>query len=349
MKRLLRTIYRKFTSLLVLSLLFPTTALASACEEAFAHTTEKQAMTLNAADLNPDVEPGVVIETMKQVLAAEGLSVGNAINDDGVMRLYATQKATQTSPEVPLLASAGDETIEIFTVVLMSMKQNSMLRADADYMRRYLCRLLAKATPQGQRLDGNRTSARTAPPSDHPNAKMLRPGMDFDAAAARAALEPGTNVIAGAACANYGGNWVHPSAVILLPMTPYLAEYLRLVKKAKAADKVDADPEMMSIRLIGKTNSKGEFRFADLKAGSYYLYTETAARVEYERDVTVGTTSTPIGSYAIMGKENYINDHYNQIEKVVKVAGEGKTIEVKLTPRNGLFTNNGGAGWFGCR
>lgn len=280
--------------LLCLLTLVPLTAAAGVCEETFLSTVEGGSMRFIAVEPQPDAPSAEVIENLKQAFTADGLVVADARKEGDLMLLPALQRATRATPGIMLLANVSDARVDLFTTVPMSVKTNSALRADSEYMRGHLCRLLATAARRGS----ENVDARTAPPPDRSNARMLRPSMDFDASQARAALEPGTNGIAGAACAYYGGNWVYPSSVILLPLTPYLAEYLRLVKKARATDQVYANPEMSEIRLVGQTNSKGQFRFADLKAGSYYLYTETGARVQYERDVTVGNAYTPIGNYS---------------------------------------------------
>lgn len=139
--------------------------------------------------------------------------------------------------------------------------------------------------------------SRTTPPPATSQSKVVHPTGDFNVAEAKAALEPGTGTITGAACVC---RFVHhgPTSftradreiVVLYPASPYIANMLSLMHKTKAGTaSIVADPAITSVRLQGRTNENGQFQFSKIKPGSYYVVADMHSTDTGTRTVYAGT------------------------------------------------------------
>ena len=240
----------------------------------------------------------------------------------------------------------------------------------ADGMRKTLCGLLEKSNAgtadnsQVPPLNGDRSAppaenSRTAPPAGK-QLNVLRPSSTFDLAAAKAALEPGTATIRGTACVRHIGNLVLGSnqPVYLFPATPYFQEWIELTHKAKAGrDQIDVAPGVAATRMSGMTNGKGQFQFANMKPGKYYLFTTISSNYAGTNDVSTGTAQT--GANEITYYHELVPwsaSTTDILDKYVDVK-DGQVVEITLTSHikwsKTLIPGNAGvgdghAGPFGC-
>jgi len=199
--------------------------------------------------------------------------------------------------------------------------------------------------------------SRTAPPSD---VNILKPSATFDLASAKSALEPGNATITGTACTRHsveGGGGMYLAAnkkVLLFPDTPYLEEFLKLMRHAKAGrDQVYGDPQFFATRLEGMTNSKGQFRFAQMKPGKYYLFTQMTTAVDgTHMGGGVDASGPVIVHYTTF--EDFSVNYDDVMDKFVTVE-DGQTVDITLTghPTWRMILqprfNNGYAGLLGCK
>lgn len=185
--------------------------------------------------------------------------------------------------------------------------------------------------------------ARIEPPYGHvPAQPPLEPQAAFDAAAALEAIGRGTSSIQGAACA-YHDNLQFPAAhqkVYLLPLTPYLEEWLQLRKQSHRARIAPLSNAVFEARVETQTDNKGRFRFPAMKPGRYYIVVPFAFNQAKSRDVYAGSGHDAYGSVAYYQRQDYTVGHNDQLEQVVQVKRDGQT--VKTAVRNSGFWNKGG-------
>jgi hypothetical protein len=264
--------------------------------------------------------------------------------------------------------------------VMVSSYVKPGAQADPEDAKKKLCAVLASLAQASQ------SDARTAPPSSrasnvtaqteravptHTNAppdasdiNVLRPSVAFDEAAAKAALVPGTATISGTACVRHHANGeggalalAANQKILLFPDTPYLEAFVKLMHDAKPGrDKVDADPKFMVATMTATTNSKGQFRFAQMKAGRYYLFTTMAGNID-NAQLSVSHDYADGGHTMV---ETQSIDHYTTsfadiLDKFVDVS-DGQTVDITLTGHPHLLkmlihpNDNGGyAGIIGCK
>lgn len=296
----------------------------------------------------PGMDTRGTIGQLKSIAEHDGFQVDKVDYETSGGRLELSQKASSTARGFPILITArkpGD-------VVTIAAALPPGMHAEPDAIRTNMCGMLARIDAPGGAKAAD--DPRTAPPSTQKKLNVLKPADGFDAAAAKAALTEGTGVIAGTACVLRAGatSLASNQTVLLFPATPYLQEVVALMHKAKPGrDTLDLDPEAMRTRLEGKTNGKGQFRFAKMKPGRYYLLTTLGSTRIGSRNVSVGTGvqgNTIIDYY----ETQYFANNYDDVLEKFVTLGEGQTREVTLTPRRKwtvlLGDNNGAAGIFGC-
>lgn len=165
----------------------------------------------------------------------------------------------------------------------------------------------------------------------------------FDVVQAKNALEKGTGAIKGVAYIRrlpdgklaLVGNRINASkiTIILFPVTPYLLEYLEVIKKEnpKKLKFAYIDSRAWSFRLEAITNSVGEFTFPNMKPGKYYLEGILPFSASGTYDVHTGSG---YGNYG--GKvdyyqtKGYTNTRYHKFSQFVEIKNDGETLEIKL-------------------
>lgn len=331
-------------------LLFASTADAGDCSENFRNdkdpATHAELFSTSVHIAGMDVRN--TLGQLKAIAEHDGFVVGDPTYEDAGGRLELSQKASASARGFPILVTARkpDDVVTVAVVLPPGMQ------ATPDAMRTNMCGLLARVkTPDGiQAAD----DSRTAPPTTQKRLNVLKPSASFDGAVAKAALEEGSGVITGTACVLREGvtSLATNQTVLLFPATPYLEEVIKLLRKAKPGrDTVDVDPDALKTRLEGKTNGKGQFRFAKMKAGKYYLLTSMATTRVGSRNVNVGRSVEGNTITDYYETQYFSNDFDDVLEKFITL-GDGQTADITLTPRRKwtmlLGDNNGAAGIFGC-
>ena len=188
--------------------------------------------------------------------------------------------------------------------------------------------------------------------------KVLRPNSTFDLAVAKAALEPGNSTIRGTGCIRRAGNLILASNqhVYLYPATPYLKEAMDLMTKAKPGkDRLDIDPQAISTRMDGMTNPKGQFQFARMKPGTYYIFTTLQSAISGVQDVNRGSAYTGPDEITFYHELVPYTNHYGDIlQKYVEIKNDGDAVDITLTSHIKWSTvvvaqSQSHAGVFGCK
>ncbi|MGY1458201.1 hypothetical protein ACW5F0_06065 [Luteimonas sp. A534] len=163
--------------------------------------------------------------------------------------------------------------------------------------------------------------------------RVIEPGIRFDKAAALHALEPGNSTIQGTACwtGTRTGTRASNVPILLLPVTPYLEELVRLRKKARRGEAVLQSEELLKTSIATFANDKGRFQFTDLKPGRYYLYAVVDFTYARTHDAYRGTGQHSRGTVHYYSPEtvNYVGG--GEIEKFVDVKKDGDVVRTSLT------------------
>lgn len=163
----------------------------------------------------------------------------------------------------------------------------------------------------------------------------------FDTARARVALARGTGTIKGVAFTRpkngYGmkvGKAIYAAKtkILLMPVTPYLLEYLDLKKKEnhKKLKYVYISPDAWRFRLEAITNSDGEFTFPEMKPGKYYLESVVNWSTTGSYDRYTGSGSNGYATTNYYTREYYSKGHADLVSKFVEITKENEILEIKL-------------------
>jgi hypothetical protein len=194
-------------------------------------------------------------------------------------------------------------------------------------------------------------SRTAAPPVTGPAVREIHPSGSFDVVQAKAALEPGSGTIAGAACVCrfvHNGPTTFTRAdrevVVLYPDSPYIEDMLKLLHKTKpGAASVVADPAITAIRLEGHTNENGQFQFSKIKPGSYFVVAAVHSTNTGTRSVYTGTgySSDAFGGFSTdyYQKQNYYVNYDDILYERVEVQS-GEEAHVTLFGGTSLFGFN---------
>jgi hypothetical protein len=221
---------------------------------------------------------------------------------------------------LPLLAALnGDmtekEAAEASTV--MGMKQAAK-DADAEKIR--------KANDRG------------AAPEIADTRKVLTPKTAFDPNAVNASmLAEGTATISGFTCGSVstpGGAQMLTTPdqpVTLFPYSTYLKEAIDLVDSNRNKGnkvKVDIDKRVFDVKLEGKTNSNGDFRFTRIKPGHYIIMTVFHGSVSTDR-ATPGSSYDPSTNtiYEWTNHEQVDSSATAVLQADVTVKQDGESVE----------------------
>ncbi|HUA80189.1 MAG TPA: hypothetical protein VL997_07450 [Dyella sp.] len=351
----------------------------TSCEASFKTQGSVQAGLKFLADQHiPGLKPMQAIQLLSDNLKGQGLEIYStfpnnqtATLDAGPSRVLGNPKyishyiADQSGQHVlvisyvqPGLAADPADAKKKLCAVLESVA--SSLRSDSDFSR---------TAPPGDQANGvaspsGSAGGRTDASSEAQGMNVLKPSEVFDEASAKAALQPGHSTITGTACVRHtshgeGGALALASnqKILLFPDSPYLEDFVKLVHGAKQGrDKVDADPRFMAATMTATTNSKGQFQFAQMKPGKYYLFTTMSGNID-NAELNVSKEYADGGQTIVQTTsiDHYTTSFGDILDKFVTV-GDGQTINITLTGHPNLMkmlihpNDNGGyAGVFGCR
>lgn len=170
----------------------------------------------------------------------------------------------------------------------------------------------------------------TAPEQEQ---RVIAPKTLFDKAVALRALEKGTSTIEGTACWRIPdmGSRAKNVPILLLPVTPYLEELIRLRKEAKHGEAVLQSPEVLETSIMTVADDKGRFQFIELKPGRYYLYAAFNFTREGSRNVYRGSATDGAYTMNFYSPETVQYGGGGEIEKVVEVKKDGEVVRTSLT------------------
>lgn len=119
--------------------------------------------------------------------------------------------------------------------------------------------------------------------------------------------------------------------ILLLPVTPYLEELIRLRKEAKHGEAVLQSPEVLETSIMTVADDKGRFQFIELKPGRYYLYAAFNFTREGSRNVYRGSATDGAYTMNFYSPETVQYGGGGEIEKVVEVKKDGEVVRTSLT------------------
>ena len=341
----------------------PTAELTSSCEANF---STKGAMFPGGYQYGsfvtvPASSTDAILTNLKTVAGPSGYKV-------------AEERQVGTQKEMLLTATKGGNPI-VVTVdthsgnfgIGMQAAQGQPLMSDAA--RSMLCGWvgLGTANPDvlSAALSQKASDARGAAPdlqsrSTAPETQLnvLRPNSPFDLAVAKAALEPGNSIIRGTGCIRRAGNLIlaKNQHVYLYPATPYFREAMDLMTKAKPGkDRLEIDPQAISTRMDGMTNPKGQFQFARMKPGTYYIFTTLESAISGVQDTSTGPVQTGPNELTNFHTLVPYTNHYGDIlQKYVEIKNDGDAVDITLTSHIKWSTafvaqSQSHAGVFGCK
>lgn len=258
--------------------------------------------------------------------------------------LEVVQKATSKSREFPVYFTANDQGQVTFKAVFPAGMGVKAADIGSYACGKWLDRLQTAGRGGTGAAEGAQLSRTVVPTAIEPSVaadgsrtavpekplNVLRPGSTFDAAAAKAALEPGNSIIRGTACIRRAGNLIlaRNQHVYLYPSTPYLKEAMQLPAKAKRGiDRVEIDPAVIAARMDGMTNAKGQFQFSRMKPGEYYLITTMQSAISGVQDISSGGSYTGPNEITFFHTLVPYTNHYGDIlDKYVNVKSDGSTL-----------------------
>lgn len=305
---------------------------AEDCRSSFLVTGTPETRLIYAASQTvPRLDIARTMDTLRQAIKNENLEIVD-VKGEGAQSIMEFSPRDDGKTLQYLARIVADKSNDTLTMIMAMPTGRS---ADSGAMNDKLCDMLTtlggvnsrepSESSAGDRVSGSTTltpseasqssSDRTTPPPEIKN--ILKPPVVFDAAAAKAALEPGMAAITGTACTSRGGlQLASNQKVLLFPDTPYLREFIKHVRRAKPGrDRVDADPDFLATRLEGMTNSKGEFQFARMKPGSYYLYTTMSTDVSGIQTVDRGVDASGPVIVHYYSDEPFTNHYDDRLEK----------------------------------
>lgn len=135
-------------------------------------------------------------------------------------------------------------------------------------------------------------------------AEPVFPKIPFDKAAAMKMLEPGTSSITGVIKKKIKNqaNTFLGIEVTLLPVTPYVSEWIELRKQYKKGKKIASmSQEAYSYRILAKADDNtGVYTFRNIKPGKYYLM--TTVTVGKAKDMLIQTGTSTTTGYNVFGQ-----------------------------------------------
>jgi hypothetical protein len=309
----------------------------------------------------PITEFDAVLRNLKTAAGPGGYKVAEERQDAGQKQMLLTP-AKGGNPIVVILDTHNGH----FGIGMQAAQGQPLI---SDAARGVLCSWvgLGTASPDAlsaalsQQANDNRGAApglesRTAAPAQQLH--ELRPSSTFNLAEAKAALEPGNSTIRGTGCIRRAGNLIlaKNQHVYLYPATPYFREAMDLMTKAKPGkDHLDIDPQAISTRMDGMTNPKGQFQFARMKPGTYYIFTTLESAISGVQDISSGPVWTGPDELTNFHTLVPYTNHYGDIlQKYVEIKNDGDSVDIMLTSHIKWSTvivaqSQSHAGVFGCK
>jgi len=299
---------------------------APSCENTFSLQNKDDVVQFLAQRTLPsDTNGQRAIEEVSAEARNRGFKIFDAKRENDQISLLMEQAATSKSNGFRVVLYTGNDNNGVLS---LSALGNLPSGVDPNVMRKNMCNLLATAKS---------ATDRTAVPSASAPKNIVMVDTPFNAAAAKAALEPGNAVIHGQACmvlrSGRAKQLVQNNNVYLFPDSPYLQKWVKLLHSLDATkNTLYTDGRLWANALTSKTNDNGEFRFAQLKPGKYYLLSLSGGTIYWSGLRYVGTAENT--NY--YKEDQWHSNHYVTMDDFVNVtAGENKKFD--LTGGDGLF------------
>lgn len=343
---------------LTLFLLFLGCSVAAAARADCTSSMMKQAapdgtMVYVTAKPYPGAGRQATIERLWRVALERGFIVVKPPHDSG-RGVGGARVSMDVEPKAPRMYSMS-MTASNDEYVTVSLRASPRSGVTADKARNEMCWMLAQlqpgnssgtassmpssgATPAGPITDPSRTVL-----ADHPEplVNVLRPGEDFDPDVAQEALKPGNSTIKITACGWYQASKVYPTAVLLVPATPYMRELMKIMDEAQPGrDSVDGVDSAMAIRMEARANPRapGHFQFSRMKPGTYFLFAALngSATVAYEEQV--GRVANSYDSANVYRQKYYTTFADDVLKELVDIRQDGEEVSVNMRPPTRLLS-----------
>lgn len=328
-------------------------ARATSCETNFSYDGDAtQGMRFSTWRTIPGLDPARTIAELSAIAKTQGLEPYGDVTTEGPETFQDLATRSTGASRIFIVRVSANRTDDSLTILSILPEGMS---AQPEDMRKDMCSLLAAA--KGPAKPAVTTEqARTAPPSSSKPVIDLKFQTIFNLQQAQSALGPGDATITGQACSSNSGVLflARNQNILLLPVTPYLQEWLKLRDKVKPGrSQLELSPAFLATNMVAMTNHEGEFMFRNMKPGQYYLLTTMDSSVSGSREVYMGSARTDAHTITdYYETQDYTNSMSKLADKIVSVKA-GETVKLTLTPRMGLGVllgnNNGSAGIFGCR
>lgn len=178
---------------------------------------------------------------------------------------------------------------------------------------------------------------RTSPtPGEPPPERPIQPQSRFDRAAATRALDKGTATIRGRACARHSDGLFYANGrlVLLMPVTPYLEEFLALRKGARNGEVAVADPALMETSVGTMTDDDGRFQFTEMRPGRYYLFMVFEVNRVHSRNVYAGSSYGGGMGVDHYERQDYVRSDEDVLEGFVEIEKEGQVVRTTLVNKS---------------
>ena len=172
--------------------------------------------------------------------------------------------------------------------------------------------------------------------------ETIEPTSKFDIGEAYLKLDYGTNTIRGTAYLKKNGiNFPdYKEKILLYPVTPYLLEFIELKKKNTKRKRAVMSRGCFITRIEAVfNNQKGEFEFANIRPGKYYLITWINYQKTASYTVQTGTRTAynmagaALWSSPITEERHYSYDVESEVSGFVEVSGTGQVITTTVNTR----------------
>lgn len=331
--------------LTTLSILTTSSVMAgpASCEDNFVVNRQNGMVDYQATVLLTSANEHDISQQIKQAIAQSGFRIDS-------------EETTRSGTEITFLPNkqARDAWLAMTAVVtktenqhmvgLRSLGDSSLKQQSTPQMRTAMCGFLASlpSAKSSNMVAAQTSSGRGAPPATKNIGREIRPKSELDVRVAQLALEPGAATIMGKACTTNRSHgqtfrdYLRNEAVFLYPVTPYLEEILSLYEKSRPEDTVIISPLITQMRIEGRTNSDGEFRFSQLKPGKYLIVAEHASAgagsyMNYDGANTSqnGNTITTTHFYS---ERDFFRNWNDILKDRVTISKPDQIVKISLTP-----------------
>lgn len=331
--------------LTTLSILTPSSVMAgpASCEDNFVVNRQNGMVDYQATVLLTSANEHDISQQIKQAIAQSGFRIDSEETaGSGTEITFLPNKQARESwfAMTAVVSKTGNQHM----VGLRSLGDSTLKQQSTPQMRTVMCGFLASlpSVKSSNMVATQTTSGRGEPPVTKKIGREIRPKSELDVRVAQLALEPGTATIMGKACTTNSSHgqtfrdYLRNEAVFLYPVTPYLEEVLSLYEKSRPEDTVIISPFITQMRIEGRTNSDGEFRFSQLKPGKYLIVAEHASAgagsyMNYDGANTSqnGNTITTTHFYS---ERDFFRNWNDILKDRVTISKPDQIVKISLTP-----------------